>query len=147
MNRVFLAWLFSILIGSFLFGVIATFENGKIEIASGLGVVLISFILSALNSIPLLLTELITSNLILKQSKSFSKYSTIKYFVAGITVMIFILGTSTQKNEDLLFRMGGFLIAICYGIPGYILHIKYIKPIFFKENKSVSNDNEDLLDT
>ncbi|MFN6074412.1 MAG: hypothetical protein ACK46Y_02520 [Fluviicola sp.] len=147
MKRVFLAWLFTLLIGSFLFGVIATFENERIEISIGAGIVLISFILSAVNSIPLLITELIASNLILKQSRNFSKFSTIKYFVAGLTVMIFILGTSSQKNEDLLFRIGGFLIAICYGIPGYILHIKYIKPIFFKENKSVSIENEDLLDT
>jgi hypothetical protein len=145
MKRVFLAWLFTLLIGSFLFGIIAAFEDERIEIAPG--VALISFVLSALNSIPLLITELIASNLILKQSRNFSKFSTIKYFVAGLTVMIFILGTSSQKNEDLLFRIGGFLIAICYGIPGYILHIKYIKPIFFKENKSVSIENEDLLDS
>lgn len=145
MKRVFLAWLFTLLIGSFLFGVIATFDDNRIEIAPA--VALISFVLSAVNSIPLLITELIASNLILKQSRNFNKYSTIKYFVAGLTVLIFILGTSSQKNEDLLFRIGGFLIAICYGIPGYILHIKYIKPIFFKENKSVSISNEDLLDS
>lgn len=145
MKRVFLAWLFTLLIGSLFFGVIVAFEDNRIEIAPG--VALISFVLSAVNSIPLLITELIASNLILKQSRNFSKFSTIKYFVAGLTVMIFILGTSSQKNEDLLFRIGGFLIAICYGIPGYILHIKYIKPIFLKDKKSVSIENEDLLDT
>ena len=112
MKRVFLAWLFSLLIGSFLFGVIAAFEDNRIEIAPA--VALISLVLSAVYSLPLLITELIASNLILKKSRNFSKFSTIKYFVAGLTVMIFILGTSIQKNEDLLFRMGGFLIAICY---------------------------------
>lgn len=145
MKRVFLAWLFSLLIGSFLFGVIAAFEDNRIEIAPA--VALISLVLSAVNSIPLLITELIASNLILKQSRNFSKFSTIKYFVAGLTVLVFILGTSSQKNEDLLFRIGGFLIAICYGIPGYIIHVKYIKPIFFRDNKSVSKENEDLLDS
>ena len=57
MKRVFLAWLFTLLIGSFLFGIIAAFEDERIEIAPG--VALISFVLSALNSIPLLITELI----------------------------------------------------------------------------------------
>jgi hypothetical protein len=144
MQRVFLAWLFSLLIGSFAFGIIGFFvENKGIGVFALVGI--FSLVLGAITSLPLLIIELIAASIVLKKSKNFNIYSNAKYFAAGLTVIIFILGTSSQKNEDFIFRVGGFLIALCYGIPGYIFHVKYIKPVFSR-NEPVKFENEDLLD-
>lgn len=145
MNRVFLAWLFSLLIGSFLFGIISFLINQRIDELFLIAV--ISFILSALSSSPLLITELIVAGIQKNNQKSFQKYELVKYTVATITILIIFFGTFLQTDEDAVIRFGSFLIGFCYGIPGYILHIKYIKPALFKDKNSSKNNNEDLLDS
>lgn len=146
MKRVFLAWLFSLLIGSFLLGLLSVLITSN-KIGESILVVFFAFFLSLLSALPLLITELVSAEIQQNKEKSFKKYELAKYIVASITLLIIFFGTFIQTNEDDVFRFGSFIISFCYGIPGYILHIKYIKPALFKDKHSSNNNNEDLLDS
>ena len=145
MNRVFFAWLFSILLGGFNLSLLSLIYGFRIDEA--FIAFIVSFFYSLVFALPLLITETYLADKLVKSTGNFKKYTVIKYLVDFIILLIVFFISIYKFSEYKNFEYAVFVIGFCYGIPGYILHIKYIKPVLFNDNYSSQVKNEDLLDS
>jgi hypothetical protein len=141
MNRVFFAWLFSILLGGFNLSLLSLIYGFRIDEA--FVAFIVSFFYSIVFALPLLITETYLADKLVKSTRNFKKYTIIKYSVAFIILLIVFFVSIYKFSEYKNFEYAVFVISFCYGIPGYILHVKYLKPhfkvkhsLFLEENKS-----------
>lgn len=116
MLKIFLSWLYSLLIGSL---VLAILFSG----VSGLPIAIICLIVASIWSLPMFLIELTCWSLVLNYPfrKAWIYFSVVKYVVAALTLLI--LGLYSDGMGDYMpLRVG-----IAYGIPGALLHFIYLR--------------------
>lgn len=138
MFRVILSWLLSILIGSILFSLIpAVFKIPYLGFDSFL---FFSIFYSFLSSLPLLIIEIVFNIGTEKNSKNYREYTKAKYITALIIVLVILIISNLDVKEELYKKLIAFTIAICYGLPGYFLHIFFLKPMFSNKDKGLNKN-------
>ena len=128
MFRIILSWLLSIIIGSVLFNLLTSFFDitySRID-----SYFLFSIIYSFFSALPLLIIEIVFNIDTVKNQKSYIEYSKAKYITALIILIIILIISNLDVKEELYKKLIAFTIAICYGLPGYLLHIVFLKPMF-----------------
>lgn len=119
MKYILFTWILSVLVGSII---------GPLVVAGSIkeiwGTIFLCLIISGLWSLPLIITEVITWELIKRQLNfnSWVRYSWIKYCVAILTV----IAVGFESLSGFKWAMS-LLVCAFYGVPGLLLHVFYLR--------------------
>lgn len=139
MFRIITSWILSIIIGSILFSLLTSFfDNTYSRFDTYL---FFSIIYSFFSALPLLIIEIVFNIDTIKNQKSYKEYTKAKYITAAIIVTIILIISNLDVNEEFFKKLIGVTIAICYGIPGFILHLLFLKPMFHNKESKALNIN------
>jgi hypothetical protein len=131
MFRIILSWLLSIVIGSALFSLVPAIYD--IPYLGFKPFLFFSIFYSFLSSLPILIIEIVFNISTVKNSKSYKEYTKAKFITATLIVLVILIISNLDVKEELFKKLIGVLIAICYGLPGTLLHYLFIKPLFFNK--------------
>lgn len=119
MKHILFTWILSVIIGSsigplFIAGLIPEIWR----------TIAMCIVISGLWSLPLVLVEVITWELIKRKTEfnAWIRYSWIKYSVAILTLLSVGLENFSGFKWGMMFLVGGF-----YGVPGLALHILFLR--------------------
>ncbi len=136
MFRIILSWLLSIVIGSALFSLVPAIYD--IPYLGFKPFLFFSIFYSFLSSLPLLIIEIVFNIDTVKNQKSYKEYTKAKYITALIILIIILIISNLDVKEELYKKLIAFTVAICYGLPGYLLHIVFLKPMFSNRVKGLN---------
>lgn len=144
MGRIVLNWIFSVISGSIIGGVLfGKTDNGA--------VILISIVLAGLSSIPLVVTEIIACVVLRKKMNErfdFMRFSIVKYVVVFITLLVVQIASSNEFGSSLEDSYPSLLVFGLWGVPGLIFHFVFLRPGLINYQSPIAKKviNQDVLD-